>query len=160
MCVCVCVCVAIRMCTLLKSALVRWNINGVRAGTRTDGKAFKEMLNQFQADIVCLQETKVTRKRNDAPCTHWFQTLQSLVPDTTIIGSRHYNHWFQTLQSLVPDTTIIGSRHYNRISNRGSAGRTDLHRGRIRRFFQFLPHADRLLGFVFLINEFALFGPD
>lgn len=41
----------------LKMKIVTWNVNGIRS---FDGK-WKERLKSFNADIVCVQETKVTR---------------------------------------------------------------------------------------------------
>ena len=38
--------------------IVTWNVNGIRS---FDGK-WKEVLEKLQADIICIQETKVTRK--------------------------------------------------------------------------------------------------
>ncbi|XP_053329571.1 DNA-(apurinic or apyrimidinic site) endonuclease 2 [Spea bombifrons] len=43
--------------------IVSWNINGIRA-TRT---SLKEILDSLDADIICLQETKVTRDLLDEP---------------------------------------------------------------------------------------------
>jgi len=37
--------------------ILTWNINGIRAL-----KNLKETLESLNADIVCLQETKITRK--------------------------------------------------------------------------------------------------
>lgn len=44
--------------------IVTWNINGIRA---VKDKSTKQMLDSLQADIVCLQETKVTRDMLDEP---------------------------------------------------------------------------------------------
>ena len=38
--------------------IVTWNVNGIRS---FDGK-WKEILENLKADIICVQETKVTRK--------------------------------------------------------------------------------------------------
>ena len=38
--------------------IVTWNVNGIRS---FDGK-WKEVLENLKADIICVQETKVTRK--------------------------------------------------------------------------------------------------
>ena len=40
--------------------ILTWNINGIRAASR--GKTLKQLLDSLEADIICLQETKVTRK--------------------------------------------------------------------------------------------------
>ncbi|KAJ1530738.1 hypothetical protein ONE63_005593 [Megalurothrips usitatus] len=42
--------------------IVSWNINGIRTV-----KNLKVMLDEFEADIICLQETKVTRDMIDEP---------------------------------------------------------------------------------------------
>lgn len=39
--------------------IATWNINGIRSFTK---EKFQEALSQIDADIVCLQETKITRK--------------------------------------------------------------------------------------------------
>ena len=38
--------------------IVTWNVNGIRS---FDGK-WKEVMESFDADIICVQETKVTSK--------------------------------------------------------------------------------------------------
>lgn len=48
--------------------IMSWNINGLRS-LKTD---LKEFLTSLNADIICLQETKVTRKFSDAPNIHVF----------------------------------------------------------------------------------------
>ena len=40
--------------------VLTWNINGIRAVTGKTG--VQKMLESLDADVVCLQETKVTRK--------------------------------------------------------------------------------------------------
>lgn len=40
--------------------IVTWNINGIR----TFKNAIKKNLDSFDADIICVQETKVTRKNH------------------------------------------------------------------------------------------------
>ena len=40
--------------------ILTWNINGIR-GARRD-KSLKVILDSLEADVICLQETKVTRK--------------------------------------------------------------------------------------------------
>lgn len=42
--------------------IISWNINGIRTV-----KNLKQMLDDFEADIICLQETKVTRDIIDEP---------------------------------------------------------------------------------------------
>ncbi|CAL1548176.1 unnamed protein product [Lymnaea stagnalis] len=45
--------------------LLTWNINGIRAAK---GKpSIKTLLDSLNADIICLQETKVTRDMLDEP---------------------------------------------------------------------------------------------
>ena len=40
--------------------ILTWNINGIRAARRD--KSLKEVLDSLDADVICLQETKVTRE--------------------------------------------------------------------------------------------------
>ena len=40
--------------------ILSWNINGIRAARRD--KSLKEVLDSLEADVICLQETKVTRE--------------------------------------------------------------------------------------------------
>ena len=39
--------------------ILTWNINGIRAARK--GRPLKEILDSLEADVICLQETKVTR---------------------------------------------------------------------------------------------------
>ena len=41
--------------------IVTWNINGIRASNREI--PLKKLLDSLEADIICLQETKVTREQ-------------------------------------------------------------------------------------------------
>ncbi|CAH3197533.1 unnamed protein product [Porites evermanni] len=43
--------------------ILTWNINGIRAARRD--KSLKEVLDSLDADVICLQETKVTREMLD-----------------------------------------------------------------------------------------------
>lgn len=40
--------------------ILTWNINGIRAAGR--GRSMKDILDSLEADVTCLQETKVTRE--------------------------------------------------------------------------------------------------
>ena len=40
--------------------ILSWNINGIRASNKT--ASIKQLLDSLEADIICLQETKITRK--------------------------------------------------------------------------------------------------
>lgn len=40
--------------------ILTWNINGIRAAGR--GRSMKDILDSLEADVICLQETKVTRE--------------------------------------------------------------------------------------------------
>ena len=44
--------------SLNKMKILSWNINGIRANKRS----LKKLFNSLDADVICLQETKVTRK--------------------------------------------------------------------------------------------------
>ena len=41
--------------------LVSWNVNGIRAAS-IKSKSIKLLLDSLDADIICLQETKITSK--------------------------------------------------------------------------------------------------
>ena len=43
--------------------ILSWNINGIRA-SKVD---LKKLFDSLDADVICLQETKVTRKNNQGP---------------------------------------------------------------------------------------------
>ncbi|XP_048449371.1 DNA-(apurinic or apyrimidinic site) endonuclease 2-like [Rhincodon typus] len=43
--------------------LVSWNVNGIRAR----GKQLRSMLQRLGAEIICLQETRITRELLDEP---------------------------------------------------------------------------------------------
>ncbi|CAH0477822.1 unnamed protein product [Peronospora belbahrii] len=45
--------------------LVTWNINGLRAVLQRLGQSVQEFLENLEADIICLQETKITRSELD-----------------------------------------------------------------------------------------------
>ena len=38
--------------------IVSWNVNGLRAVLKNNGKSLKAFLDSLEADIICLQETK------------------------------------------------------------------------------------------------------
>ena len=40
--------------------IVSWNVNGLRAVLKNIEKGLKTFLDDLQADIICLQETKAT----------------------------------------------------------------------------------------------------
>jgi len=42
--------------------LISWNVNGIRAAAR---KGFKDFLIEYQPDILCLQETKISESARD-----------------------------------------------------------------------------------------------
>lgn len=46
--------------SLKEMKILTWNINGIRAAGR--GRSLKDILDSLEADVICLQETKVTRK--------------------------------------------------------------------------------------------------
>ncbi|CAI5723750.1 unnamed protein product [Hyaloperonospora brassicae] len=48
-----------------KLRLVTWNVNGLRAVLLRLGQRLPQLLESFEADIVCLQETKLTRSELD-----------------------------------------------------------------------------------------------
>ena len=39
--------------------LTTWNVNGIRAAN-TKGNSIKNLLDSLKADIICIQETKIT----------------------------------------------------------------------------------------------------
>lgn len=42
--------------------IVSWNVNGLRAVLKNTGKSLKQFLDNFEAEIICLQETKATSR--------------------------------------------------------------------------------------------------
>lgn len=40
-----------------------WNVNGLRAVLKNSGKSLKQFLDDFEAEIICLQETKATSRQ-------------------------------------------------------------------------------------------------
>lgn len=46
--------------------LVNWNVNGLRAVLQRTGKTLQQFLDEMEADIMCFQETKLTRWELDA----------------------------------------------------------------------------------------------
>lgn len=45
--------------------VLSWNVNGLRAVLQREKKKLYVMLNELQADIICFQETKLTRSELD-----------------------------------------------------------------------------------------------
>ena len=45
--------------------LVTWNVNGLRAILQRLGQNLPQFLESFDAEIICLQETKLTRSELD-----------------------------------------------------------------------------------------------
>lgn len=50
--------------------MISWNVNGIRASLKKD---FLEKFNEFDADIFCLQETKVQADQVEVPLEGYFQ---------------------------------------------------------------------------------------
>ena len=48
----------------IKVKLISWNVNGLRAVV---GKGFADIFNELDADIFCLQETKMQAGQVDLP---------------------------------------------------------------------------------------------
>ena len=42
--------------------LISWNVNGIRAAIR---KGFIDFLNEYEPDIICLQETKAMPEQEE-----------------------------------------------------------------------------------------------
>lgn len=59
---------------MTKQTLITWNVNGLRAVLK---KNFHEFLDQYQPDVLCLQETKISRDLIDSfqfdhyPYSYW-----------------------------------------------------------------------------------------
>lgn len=51
-----------------KIKIMTWNINGIRAVTRE--KKMQTFLDELDADIICFQETKITRKHQISYSSH------------------------------------------------------------------------------------------
>lgn len=45
--------------------VMTWNVNGLRAVLQRLQKSLKQFLDDLDADIICLQETKLTRSELD-----------------------------------------------------------------------------------------------
>lgn len=45
--------------------LMTWNVNGLRAVLQREKKKLKQFLDELDADILCFQETKLTRSELD-----------------------------------------------------------------------------------------------
>lgn len=60
--------------------IVSWNVNGLRAVLKNTGKSLKQFLDDFEAEIICLQETKAT-SRELGHCivqeAHFFSTQRN-----------------------------------------------------------------------------------
>ncbi len=54
--------------------LISWNVNGLRAAM---GKGFKEFFNQANADIFCVQETKMQEDQIDIEISNLFKEYNS-----------------------------------------------------------------------------------
>ena len=54
--------------------LISWNVNGLRAAM---GKGFKEFFNQIDADIFCVQETKMQEDQIDIEISNLFKDYNS-----------------------------------------------------------------------------------
>ena len=54
--------------------VVSWNVNGLRAAM---GKGFKEFFNQIDADIFCIQETKMQEDQIDIEISNLFKDYNS-----------------------------------------------------------------------------------
>ena len=50
--------------------LISWNVNGIRACM---GKGFLEVLKELDADIFCIQETKMQEGQAEVPAEGYFQ---------------------------------------------------------------------------------------
>ena len=50
--------------------MVSWNVNGLRACVT---KGFVDIFNEFDADIFCLQETKLQEGQIDLPLDGYYQ---------------------------------------------------------------------------------------
>ena len=56
--------------------LVSWNVNGLRAVMK---KNFFEVLNDLDADIFCIQETKMQEGQEEVPAEGYHQYWDSAV---------------------------------------------------------------------------------
>lgn len=45
--------------------VLTWNVNGLRAVLQREKKKLRVLLNELQADVICFQETKLTRSELD-----------------------------------------------------------------------------------------------
>lgn len=47
---------------MVRLRIVSWNVNGLRAVLKNTGKDLRVFLDNLEADIICLQETKATSR--------------------------------------------------------------------------------------------------
>lgn len=45
--------------------VLTWNVNGLRAVLQREKKKLRVLLDELQADLICFQETKLTRSELD-----------------------------------------------------------------------------------------------
>ena len=74
-----------------KHTLISWNVNGIRAVLK---KNFKQFLEQYQPDVLCLQETKISNDLVDQfhfdhyPYTYWNCAVKKGYSGTAILSKR------------------------------------------------------------------------
>ena len=83
--------------------LVTWNVNGLRAVLQRLGQRLQPFLQSFEADIMCFQETKITRSELD-------QELVRPPGDDAAVSNRVHHveaQGFMLLQDLTPFTPSV-----------------------------------------------------
>jgi len=68
--------------------LISWNVNGIRAVIK---KGFYDFINEYQPDIICIQETKarseqVDLKLDDCPYQYWNSAIKKGYSSTAIFS--------------------------------------------------------------------------
>lgn len=80
---------SLKLCTMGSCKLISWNVNGLRAAIK---KGFRDFLEVSQADVICLQETKISddlvTKFNFAgyPHTYWHCAEKKGYSGTAVIS--------------------------------------------------------------------------
>ena len=89
---------------MLKMRIISWNINGLKSVLNA---GFINKVNQFNADFICLQETKISKNLNELQLDNYYQyynycstkgysgvgILTKIKPLNTIVGMKVENEF-------------------------------------------------------------------
>lgn len=85
--------------------IVSWNVNGLRAVLKNTGKSLKQFLDDFEAEIICLQETKATSKEL-GHCivlgAHFFSTQRNswIALIAVLMDTHHSSHSVKSREAI------------------------------------------------------------